>query len=463
MGILREVSAQLHDRGLSRETVNSGDNANFLVNLLTRYYAARCQLDFHLTWTEVVMQRWMCVFICSTVVFLSASADGNANTLTKKEAAEGWLSLFDGETTFGWDVDGEVSVKNGMLIAGGKKATTLTFRTPFALFDLHFEGLPNHVWMPNVNKLKPSVFVVNTKDPRNPIPTVGVYCPRETKKPVWGKFHVTISNRKGQNLLNHGGNWEWANMGIGTEGSPTKMKTEAAYQIRIHVPKGEIIQLKAIKLKPLGTKSLFNGKNLEGWKVLPGHKSKYTVTKEGWMNVKDGRGDIQTIDTFKNFILQLECISNGEHLNSGIFFRCLPNQYQQGYEAQIRNQFTPGEERVYKLKKYDPKTHKDLGTFEVKSTAFDYGTGAIYRRMPARKGVAKDREWFTLTVAAHDNHLATWVNGVQVVDWTDHRPLNDNARQGCCLNPGVISIQGHDPTTDLSFRNFRIAEFPEKK
>jgi len=28
-------------------------------------------------------------------------------------------------------------------------------------------------------------------------------------------------------------------------------------------------------------------------------------TKEGWLNVKDGRGDIQTIDSFKNFVLQL--------------------------------------------------------------------------------------------------------------------------------------------------------------
>ena len=78
--------------------------------------------------------------------------------------------------------------------------------------------------------------------------------------------------------------------------------------------------------------------------------------------------------------------------------------------------------------------------------------------MPARKEVAKDGEWFTLTVLAHGNHFATWVNGVQVVDWTDERPRSDNARTGCRLEAGHISIQGHDPTTDLSFRNIRIAE-----
>jgi hypothetical protein len=97
----------------------------------------------------------------------------------------------------------------------------------------------------------------------------------------------------------------------------------------------------------------------------------------------------------------------------------------------------------------------------VKSTAYDYGTGAIYRRIPASKEVAKDGEWFTLTILANGNHIATWVNGVQVVDWTDNRPRSDNARTGCRLEPGHISFQGHDPTTDLSFRNIRIAELPK--
>ena len=51
--------------------------------------------------------------------------------------------------------------------------------------------------------------------------------------------------------------------------------------------------------------------------------------------------------------------------------------------------------------------------------------------------------------------MATWVNGIQVADFTDTRPANTNARQGYRAEPGVISLQGHDPTTDLSFRNLR--------
>jgi hypothetical protein len=221
---------------------------------------------------------------------------------------------------------------------------------------------------------------------------------------------------------------------------------------------GNGVIFRDIKLKPLGEKSIFNGKDLTGWKEFPGRKSKFSVTKEGWLNIKNGPGDLQTEGQWADFVLQLDCISNGKHLNSGVFFRCLPGQYQQGYEAQIRNQFTKEPTQEYTVEEYDPETHKLLGKKKIKLRAFDYGTGAIYRRMPARKEVAKDGEWFTLTVVANGRHLATWVNGQQVADWTDNRPLNKNARNGCRLEKGPISLQGHDPTTDLSFRNFRIAD-----
>ena len=41
--------------------------------------------------------------------------------------------------------------------------------------------------------------------------------------------------------------------------------------------------------------------------------------------------------------------------------------------------------------------------------------------------------------------------------WTDTRPAHENPRSGRRLAPGTIMIQGHDPTTNLSFRNLRIA------
>jgi hypothetical protein len=220
---------------------------------------------------------------------------------------------------------------------------------------------------------------------------------------------------------------------------------------------GKGFVVRSVKLEPTDMKSLFNGKDLTGWKVHPGRKSKFTVT-DGTIHVKNGPGDLQSKGQWADFVLQVECISHGKHLNSGVFFRCLPDQYQQGYEAQVHNGFTEKPMKTYTLTEYDPKTHKETGKKRVKSTTMDYGTGAIYRRQPARFGVSKDGEWFTMTVAAQGRHIATWVNGVQVTDWTDNRPADKNPRKGYRAAKGGISFQGHDPTTDLSFRNIRIQD-----
>ena len=77
--------------------------------------------------------------------------------------------------------------------------------------------------------------------------------------------------------------------------------------------------------------------------------------------------------------------------------------------------------------------------------------------------MADDHEWFTKTIVADGPHMAVWVNGYQVTDWTDTRPPKENAREGLRLGPGAIAIQGHDPTTDFLFRNLQIVELPQVK
>jgi hypothetical protein len=67
-----------------------------------------------------------------------------------------------------------------------------------------------------------------------------------------------------------------------------------------------------------------------------------------------------------------------------------------------------------------------------------------------------------MTIHADDKHMAGWVNGYQVSDWTDNRAPHENPRKGLRLEAGTIIIQGHDPTTDLSFRNLWISEIPER-
>ena len=49
---------------------------------------------------------------------------------------------------------------------------------------------------------------------------------------------------------------------------------------------------------------------------------------------------------------------------------------------------------------------------------------------------------------------------MQQVDWTDNRPINANPRNGCRLEKGPVSLQGHDPTTDIDFRDIKAIALP---
>ncbi|WP_439626930.1 3-keto-disaccharide hydrolase [Gemmata sp.] len=337
---------------------------------------------------------------CVILLFAaSARADDKPkqNTLTPKEIADGWLLLFDGETTFGWTIEGEVTVKDGWLVLGGTKATTATCNTALpaefvALEIKHASDVPDD---------KQARLSLNSKSENAPL--------------------------KGKSALS-----------AFADGALTRPK--------VTVPAGTVVQLRHIRISHAAASTkLFDGKTIDGWKVNGADPkrmaSKFEVTKDGELSVKNGPGDLVTEKEFDNFVLQFECKTLGEGLNSGFFFRCIPGQYQNGYETQVQNSYLDND-------RTKPK---------------DFGTGAIYRRVASRKVVSNDKEWFTMTVVADGKHIATWVNGYQTVDWTDDRKESENPRQGYRAAKGPISIQGHDPTTDLLFRNIRIAPLGTEK
>src|SRR5262249_13372265 len=149
-------------------------------------------------------------------------------------------------------------------------------------------------------------------------------------------------------------------------------------------------------------------KDLSGWKQYPGKQSVYSVTSEGALNVKDGNGQLESEWKYSDFALQLEVFSNGKHLNSGIFFRSIPGDFWMGYECQIQNGYKDGD----------------------RTQPLDCGTGGFYRRQNARKVVSNDFEWTPITLVASGKHMAAWVKGIQVSDWTDERAPDENPRKG---------------------------------
>jgi len=374
----------------------------------------------------------------------AAADEPKPNTLTPAEIADGWLLLFDGGTSFGWKLQGDAKVAHEALALGGLQASVALFTGLFHEFELTFEYR------------SAKGFTIEAR-PTLEKPTGGGWLRRGLEPSAGTEWaQATFTLRPGQGTFQVRGvkGFERKQLFPWAGGSPTYIAFGARPMASA--------TLRNLKLRPLGLEPIFNGRDLTGWKPFetpPRNKSQFTVGNAE-LHVKNGPGDLQTEGKWADFVLQLECRSNGKYLNSGVFFRCLPGDYQQGYEAQIHNAFTEGPTKEYTLEEYDPRTHELVGKKKVKYQAIDYGTGAIYRRQPARRPASQDFEWFTMTVAAHGRHMLVWVNGLLVTDWTDNRPPNENGRNGCRLEAGAISLQGHDPTTDLSFRNLRVGELP---
>ena len=181
---------------------------------------------------------------------------------------------------------------------------------------------------------------------------------------------------------------------------------------------------------------------LTAFTPVPGNAAKIT-REEDTLRLTGGPGFLCSENTYGDFVLQCEVKLHAPDSNSGLFFRTVePTEAapSNGYEVQLQNTLGPGG-------RTDPDDYGD-----------GFGTGGIFRRQPARYVNADDGEWFHLTLICVGNRMATWVNGLQVTDFTDDREPDPNPRQGRRDEAGYLVLQGHDPTTDVSFRNVRVQE-----
>ena len=217
--------------------------------------------------------------------------------------------------------------------------------------------------------------------------------------------------------------------------------------IGLQYNQGKKIEFRNIKLKPLGLQSIFDGKSLKGWRKVdrPSNPVPHEWSvRSGLIHVEKGAGQLETEQTFRDFVFQLDIRTNppdaDSHPNSGVFFRGDPGGFWTGYESQIRNEFEKGD----------------------RSKPVDFGTGGLYFYHPARRVIPRDGEFFTKTIVARGRHIAVWVNGYLVSDFRDRRVEGKNARKEARLKGGTFSLQAHDPTTNLDFRNLRAVELPER-
>lgn len=374
------------------------------------------------------------------------------NVLTSDELAEGWVLLYDGESDFGWEHHGDArwSARRGQIRASAGGNGWLGTAVPFGDFELKLQFKTaadgnSGVFLRSAQEGEPHKTGYELQifdDQPFGYNTGGLvfYAFADTEAKIdadqWNQYEIRCEGPRFVIRLN------------GESVLDVQNALHPMGVIGLQYNEGKPIAFRDIKLRPLGLEAMFNGKNFDGWQTVdhPTREEadpKWTV-KEEMIHVESGPGELESVEQYGDFVMQLDVRTNPDgpehHPNSGVFFRKERGVYGLGYESQIRNEFQHGDVAL----------------------PFDYGTGAIYRRVSARKIVAKDGEFFHKTIVVSGRRMAVWVNGYQVTSWADTRPEGGNGRVQYRAEPGSIALQAHDPTTNLDFKNLRIVELADR-
>jgi hypothetical protein len=387
---------------------------------------------------------------CLMLLLAAVPLLSQPNTLTPQEVEQGWVLLWDGRTFFGWEFHGDANwtARDGVMRAGGPAAGWLGATAMFGDFHLKLEFRTaadgnSGVFLRSARSGQPhrtgyELQIYDAQPQGFNTGSLVFYAKAEPAKLIadeWNQYDILVEGSRFLITLNGKVIFDGHN------------PTHAAGVIGLQYNSNKPIEFRSIKIKPLGLDPLFNGKDLSGWSKVdrPQRPAEHNWTvRDGMLHVEKGAGQLETEKEFTNFVLQLGVRTNPPnaelHPNSGVFFRGDKGAFWSGYESQIRNEFQHG----------DPKIPRD------------FGTGAIYNQRPAREIVAKDGEFFYKTIVAYERHVSVWVNGIQVSDYEDTRPEGSNARNQARLTGGVFSLQAHDPTTNIDFKDIRAVELPQR-
>ena len=175
-------------------------------------------------------------------------------------------------------------------------------------------------------------------------------------------------------------------------------------------------------------KDLFNGKNLEGWTI---YGTERWYVEDGLLVCESGPdkayGYLGTDDHYKNFELSLE-FKQEANGNSGVFIRSTIDGIEiSGWQVEVA-----------------PPGHDTGGVYE------SYGRGWLIKPDPEKDKALKMGEWNTMKIRVEGDHLTSWLNGTEMVNFTDEK---------IGAGEGGIALQIHDGGgIKVRWRNLQITE-----
>lgn len=175
-------------------------------------------------------------------------------------------------------------------------------------------------------------------------------------------------------------------------------------------------------------KSLFNGKNLDGWNI---HGTEKWYVEDGLLISESGPdkeyGYLATTDNYKNFELHLEFKQEADG-NSGVFIR-----------SEIEGTKIAG----WQIEVAPPNLHTG-GIYE------SYGRGWLIKPTPEKEKALKYGDWNQLKIRVKDDQVTSWLNGVEMVSLNDQK-IGDAT--------GKIALQIHDGGgIKVYWKNIRIKQ-----
>ena len=179
---------------------------------------------------------------------------------------------------------------------------------------------------------------------------------------------------------------------------------------------------------PSKKQSLFNGKDLTGWKIYGTEK---WFVENGLLVCESGPdkqyGYLATEKFYKNFDLTLEFLQEADG-NSGVFFRStIEGTKIAGWQCEVA-----------------PKGHDTGGIYE------SYGRGWLKQIDDDKENILKPGEWNTMRIRVVGDRVQTWLNGQPMVDFSDEKIGQGN---------GSIALQIHDGGgIRVKWRNLVIEE-----
>lgn len=185
---------------------------------------------------------------------------------------------------------------------------------------------------------------------------------------------------------------------------------------------------------------IFNGENLNGWKVMGDHSDSWGVEDGILFTDGVGSGWLATEQEYDDFVIELE-YRVPEGGNSGVFIRAPEegNPAYQGFEVQILDDYA---ERYAELQPWQY-------------------TGSIYDvKAPSKRVTKPAGEWQSMKIRADGPLIQVTVNGEMILSTSliNHMEKADG-HPGLKRRSGYIGLQNHSNRVD--FRNIRIKDIQE--